>query len=166
MYFRVIFFSNLLTHEGSHREVYRDFQPSLTSSAGSAKACLGHRFRSPPAYTFQLLTLHQHRANNQYTRRLIKSRVSSSTQLTLKQSPIQVVTELNVAWFQWLYENWYFQVDKSLRPNPLLYVLFNSKRMFIFGNRLFHWKQTWTLGPLELSYGIIRPKIINLKNQL
>ena len=30
------FFSILLTHEGSHREVYRDFQPSLTSSAGSA----------------------------------------------------------------------------------------------------------------------------------
>ena len=27
-------FSILLTHEGSHREVYRDFQPSLTSSAG------------------------------------------------------------------------------------------------------------------------------------
>ena len=27
----------LLTHEGSHREVYRDFQPSLTSSAGGAK---------------------------------------------------------------------------------------------------------------------------------
>ena len=28
------FFSILLTHEGSHREAYRDFQPSLTSSAG------------------------------------------------------------------------------------------------------------------------------------
>ena len=28
------FFSILLTHEGSHREVYRDFQPSLTSSVG------------------------------------------------------------------------------------------------------------------------------------
>ena len=32
-----IFFPILLTHEGSHREVYRDFQPSLTSSAGGAK---------------------------------------------------------------------------------------------------------------------------------
>ena len=31
------FFSILLTHEGSQREVYRDFQPSLTSSAGGAK---------------------------------------------------------------------------------------------------------------------------------
>ena len=30
------FFPILLTHEGSHREVYRDFQPSLTSSAGGA----------------------------------------------------------------------------------------------------------------------------------
>ena len=40
--------------------------------------------------------------------RLIKSsrlfRVSSSTQATLKQSPIQVLTELNVAWLQWSYE--------------------------------------------------------------
>ena len=33
----VIFFKILLTHEGSHREAYRDFQPSLTSSAGGAK---------------------------------------------------------------------------------------------------------------------------------
>ena len=31
------FFKILLTHKGSHREVYRDFQPSLTSSAGGAK---------------------------------------------------------------------------------------------------------------------------------
>ena len=34
---RELFFSILLTHKGSHREVYRDFQPSLTSSAGGAK---------------------------------------------------------------------------------------------------------------------------------
>ena len=33
----LVFFSILLTHEGSHREVYRDFQPTLTSSAGGAK---------------------------------------------------------------------------------------------------------------------------------
>ena len=60
------FFSILLTHEGSHREAYRDFQPSLTSSAGGAKGCLDHRLRASPAYTAQLPTLHQHRANNQY----------------------------------------------------------------------------------------------------
>ena len=60
-------------HEGSHREVYRDFQPSLTSSAGGAKGCSDHRFRAPPAYTAQLPTLHQHRANNQRIGRLIKS---------------------------------------------------------------------------------------------
>ena len=30
---------------------YRDFQPSLTSSAGGAKGCSDHRFRAPPAYT-------------------------------------------------------------------------------------------------------------------
>ena len=30
------------------------------------KGCFDHRFRALPAYTAQLLTLHQHRANNQY----------------------------------------------------------------------------------------------------
>ena len=62
----VTFFSILLTHEGSHREAYRDFQPSLTSSAGGVKGCSDHRFRAPPAYTAQLVTLNQHRATNQY----------------------------------------------------------------------------------------------------
>ena len=59
------FFFILLTHVGSHREVYRDFQPSWTSSAGGAKGWSDHRFCAPPAYTAQLLTLHQHRASNQ-----------------------------------------------------------------------------------------------------
>ena len=40
--------------------------PVITSSAGGAMGCSDHRFRAPPAYTAQLLTLHQHRANNQY----------------------------------------------------------------------------------------------------
>ena len=45
------FFSIRLTHEGSHREVYRDFQPSLTSSAaGGAKGCSDHRFHAPSGY--------------------------------------------------------------------------------------------------------------------
>ena len=39
------FFKILLTHEGSHREVYRDFQPSLTSSAGGAKGWSDHRLQ-------------------------------------------------------------------------------------------------------------------------
>ena len=52
-----LFLKILLTHEGSHREVYRDFQPSLTSSAGGAKGCSDHRLRAPPAYTAQLPTL-------------------------------------------------------------------------------------------------------------
>ena len=56
----------LLTHERSHREVYRDLQPSLTSSAGGAKGWSDQRFRAPPAFTAQLLSMHQHRANNQY----------------------------------------------------------------------------------------------------
>ena len=50
-----------------HREAYRDFQPSLASSAGGAKGCSDHRFRAPPAYTAQLPTLYLHRANNQYS---------------------------------------------------------------------------------------------------
>ena len=48
------------------REVYQDFQPNLTSSAGGAKSCLDHRFCAPLDHTAQLLTLHQLRANNQY----------------------------------------------------------------------------------------------------
>ena len=54
--------------------------PVMTSSAGGAKGCSDHRFRAPPAYIGQLITLHQHRANNQYRTWLIKSsrlRVSS-----------------------------------------------------------------------------------------
>ena len=50
------------------REVYRDFQPSLTSSAGPVYQGL-IRPQVPcalPKYTAsQLLTLHKHRANNQ-----------------------------------------------------------------------------------------------------
>ena len=62
-----IFFSFILRiHEGSHREIYRDFQPSLTSSTGGAKGWSDHKFCAPRAYTAQLLTLHPHRANNQY----------------------------------------------------------------------------------------------------
>ena len=60
------FCSIMLTHKRSHKEVYRDFQPSLTSFAGGAKGGSDHRFRVPPDYTAQLPTLHQHRANNQY----------------------------------------------------------------------------------------------------
>ena len=63
------FFSILLTHEGSNREVYRDFQQNLTSSAGGAKGCSDHRFRAPPAYTAQLVTLHQRGLHLQFDRR-------------------------------------------------------------------------------------------------
>ena len=43
------FFPILLTHEGSHREVYWDFQPSLTSSTGGAKGCSDNKLCAPPA---------------------------------------------------------------------------------------------------------------------
>ena len=95
----------------------RNSNPVMTSSTGGAKGCLDHRFRAPQAH---LLTLHQHRANNQYrTANQLSStlRVSSNTQAALEQSPIQVLTELNIAGLQWSYENWYFQVDKSLGPS-------------------------------------------------
>ena len=53
----------LLNHEGLDREVYREFQPCSTLSSGSAKGSLDHRFRTPPAYAAQLLTLHQHKSH-------------------------------------------------------------------------------------------------------
>ena len=43
-------------------------------------------------------------------------KIGSSTQATLEQSPIQVQTTINIAWLQWLYENWYFQGDEPLSP--------------------------------------------------
>ena len=51
-----IFSLILLIHRGSHREVYQEFQPVMTSSTDGAKSCSDHRFRAPPAYTAQLLT--------------------------------------------------------------------------------------------------------------
>ena len=90
-----------LTHEGLHREVYQEFQPSYDIfRRSSAKGCSDHRFRAPPAYTAQLPTLHRHRANNQYrTANQIQPtlNVSSNAQTTNAQSPIQVLTELKVA---------------------------------------------------------------------
>ena len=47
--------------------------------------------------------------------------VSNNTQATIEQSPIQVLAELNIAWLQWPYENWYFQVDNLLRPMGRVY---------------------------------------------
>ena len=64
----------------------RNSNPVMTSSTGGAKGCSDHRFHAPLAYTAQLLTLHQRRANNQYrTANQIYSTlwVSSSTQATL-----------------------------------------------------------------------------------
>ena len=104
-----------------HSAVYQESNSFMTLSTGGAKDCSDHRFLAPPAYTAQLPTLHQHRANNQYkTDNQIKSslRVSSNTQAAV-ESPIQVLSELNVAWVQRSYENWYFQVDKPLRSNSL-----------------------------------------------
>ena len=50
------------------REAYWEFQPSYDSVRRSlGKGCSDHRFRTHPAYTAsQLLTLHQHRVNNQW----------------------------------------------------------------------------------------------------
>ena len=125
LYFCFLFI--LLNHEESHREVYREFQPSydifLRSGAERVIQTTGS-LHGTPAYTAQLLTLHQHRATNQYrTANQIKPtlRVSSNTQGTLEQSPIQVLTELDVDWLQRLYKNWSFQVDKPLCPLRILF---------------------------------------------
>ena len=48
---------------GALREIYPDFQSSLTSFRECADGSLNHRFR---AYTTQLQTLGQLKANNQY----------------------------------------------------------------------------------------------------
>ena len=48
-------------------------------------------------------------------------RASSNTKTTLeRESPIQVLTKLNVAWLHWSYESWYFQVDKPLLRRILI----------------------------------------------
>ena len=88
----------------------RNSNPVMTSSADDAEGLSDHRFHAPPAYTSQLLTLHQHRPNNQYRM------ASQITEVMQCWAPLQVLTELNTAWLQWLYKNWHFQVDKSLSP--------------------------------------------------
>ena len=40
--------------------------------------------------------------------------VCSGIPTTLEESPIQVLTELNIALIQWSYKNCYFQADKPL----------------------------------------------------
>ena len=40
--------------------------------------------------------------------------------------------QLNVAWLQWSYENWYFQVDTSLRPNWDNFVSFYWHKIFFY----------------------------------
>ena len=42
------------------------FNPVITLSAGGATDCSDNRSCAPPVYTAKLLTLHEHRANNQY----------------------------------------------------------------------------------------------------
>ena len=45
----------LLTHEGSHREVYRDFQLGSIFSTGGVRDCLDHTFCASPASQFKEL---------------------------------------------------------------------------------------------------------------
>ena len=81
-----LFFSSCWSTRGHIGRSTRNSNPIMTSSAGGAKGWSDHRFRSPPAYTAQLLTLHQHRANYRYrtaNQILPTLRVSSSTQATL-----------------------------------------------------------------------------------
>ena len=62
----------------------------MTSSTCGAKGWSDHRFCVPPAYTAQLLTLHQNRANNQYrtaNQILPTVKVSSNTWQHLNSLP-------------------------------------------------------------------------------
>ena len=90
-----------MTHEGSHREVYREFQPSYDIFRRWCQRLFRPQVPCTPAYTDTEPTTS--------IGWLIKSsqllRVSSNTQAILEQSPIQVVTELNAVWLQWSYEN-------------------------------------------------------------
>ena len=54
---------NLLTHKGPRGEVEGDLQSCFTSTA-QVEGCLDQGFVHGPIV--QLLTLHQHRANNQH----------------------------------------------------------------------------------------------------
>ena len=57
----------LLTHEGSHWEVQQEFQPSYDIFPGPVPRVVQTTGSvDPSAYAAQLLTLHQHRANNQH----------------------------------------------------------------------------------------------------
>ena len=61
------FFLILLTHDGSHSKVYQEFQPSYNIVYRWCQGLFRQQVPcAPPAYTAQLLTLHHHRANNQY----------------------------------------------------------------------------------------------------
>ena len=42
-------------------------------------------------------------------------RTSSTTTIAPPPVVFEVLTEPNVAWLQWSYENWYFHIDKALR---------------------------------------------------
>ena len=56
--------------------------------------------------------------------------MSDSTQTALEQSPIQLLTKLNIAGLQWSYENWYIKkkVDKPLLWMSILASLFFKKK--------------------------------------
>ena len=110
----VLFCFILLTHKRSLKKVYRKFQPryDIVRRSG-AKGCSDHRFHAhnPSLYCQPIANSASTQSQQpvQRTAYQIKPtlRVSSNTQTTVKQSLIQVLTELNVAWLQWSYKNWY-----------------------------------------------------------
>ena len=61
-----LFFSSRWPTRGHIGRSNRNSHPVITFSAGGAKGCSDHRFHASLAYTVKLLTLLQHRANNQY----------------------------------------------------------------------------------------------------
>ena len=81
-------------HAGRSTE---DSNPVMTLSAGGAKGWSDHRFRAPKAYTAQLLTLHQHKANSQY--RICSKYCEKTYFLNKTLLSIQTISRIDEKWF-------------------------------------------------------------------
>ena len=128
----------------------RNSNPVMTSSTGGAKGFVDHRLRAPPASTVQLLTLHQHRANNRWIGRLIElanfkdlQQHSDNTRDSLHQlaSFLEVLpVQLKIHWetkqagcllppickISFVYANQEICAKTSIYTNIFLLIIFNS----------------------------------------
>ena len=91
----------LLIHEGSHREVYQELQPSYDIFRRWRQGLFRPQVLCTPILHCPIAnsasTQSQQPVNKTANQIQPILRVSSSTQATLEQPPIQVLTKLNVA---------------------------------------------------------------------